>query len=521
MTTFNKYFVPNVKNTLQVKNGVNFLHKGPWIQIFDDTEIDRWYVGDFASASYQLSIEFNSNKKETLQVLVVARPDYANYSIIGRVAIDDELVDISVSVNNSYLSLKLSPKIPEYRGMKAIYKANYSGVLNEIERPATPTFLVPSTVPSTPGTGGGGGSSVDLGSVTQDIVPSTAGSVNLGSLANNWNDLYLQNSIVLNGAVISSTGTNAIELPAGSTIGGSAINFFSRLAVAGESNVVAETPNDTVTLVAGTGISIATDPLTDSIVITNTGSGTGSGSSGGGGSTPTSNSFTTVAVLGQSNVVADTPSDTLTLVAGSGMTISTNAAADTITFSSTGGSGGSGGGTATSVLVQEITTGIFPLVVSTGVDSVSGQSLYADTAVTLNTATNVLTVTATAAQWADLAENYQADFNYAPGTVLEFGGKYEVTEATDETRRVAGVVSTSPAHLMNSKLIGNNVVAIALQGRVPCKVRGNIKKGDMLVSGGNGYARPTQDPKIGTIIGKSLEDFNGSDGVIEVVVGRL
>lgn len=519
MADFNKYFVPNVKNTLQVKNGVNFLHKGPWIQIFDDTEIDRWYVGDFASASYQLSIEFNSNKKETLQVLVVARPDYANYSIIGRVAIDDELVDISATVNNSYLSLKLSPKIPAYRGMKAIYKANYSGVLNEIERPATPTFLVPSTVPSTPGTGGGGGSSVDLGSITQDIVPSTAGSVNLGSLANNWNDLYLQNSIVLNGAVISSTGSNAIELPSGSTIGGTALNFFSRLAVSGESDVVAETPNDTVTLVAGTGISISTDPLTDSIVITNTGSGTGGG--GGGGSTPSSNSFTTIAVLGQSNVVADTPSDTLTLVAGSGMTISTNAAADTIIFSSTGGGGGGGGGTATSVLVQEITTGIFPLVVSTGVDSVSGQSLYADAAVTLNTATNVLTVTATQAQWADLAENYQADFNYAPGTVLEFGGECEVTEATDETRRVAGVVSTSPAHLMNSKLIGNNVVAIALQGRVPCKVRGKIRKGDLMVSGGGGYARPTQDPKIGTIIGKALEDFNDVEGVIEVVVGRL
>jgi hypothetical protein len=520
MADFNKYFVPNVKNTLQVKNGVNFLHKGPWVQIFDDTEIDRWYVGDFASASYQLSIEFNSNKKETLQVLVVARPDYANYSIVGRVAIDDELVDISVTVNNSYLSLKLSPKIPAYNGMKAIYKAHYSGVLNEIERPATPTFLVPPNVPSTPGSGGGGSSSVDLGSIAQDIVPSATGSVNLGSVANNWNDLYLQNSIVLNGAVISSTGTNAVELPSGSTIGGSALNFFSRLAVSGESDVVAETPNDTVTLVAGTGISIATDPLTDSIVITNTEPGTGS-RGGGGGSTTASNSFTTIAILGQSNVVADTPSDTLTLVAGSGMTISTNATADTITFSSTGGSGGGGGGTATSVLVQEITTGVFPLVVSTGVDSVSGQSLYADTAVTLNTATNVLTVTATQAQWADLAENYQADANYAPGTVLEFGGEYEVTEATDETRRVAGVVSTSPAHLMNSKLIGNNVVAIALQGRVPCKVRGNIKKGDMLVSGGDGYARPTQDPKIGTIIGKSLEDFNGGEGVIEVVVGRL
>lgn len=129
--------------------------------------------------------------------------------------------------------------------------------------------------------------------------------------------------------------------------------------------------------------------------------------------------------------------------------------------------------------------------------------------------------TATAAQYADLAENYQADADYSPGTVLEFGGTFEVTLAEDETRRVAGVVSTNPAYLMNSELTGLYVVAIALQGRVPCKVRGKIRKGDMLVSGGAGYARPTTDPKLGTIIGKALEDFDGISGVIEVAVGRL
>jgi len=129
--------------------------------------------------------------------------------------------------------------------------------------------------------------------------------------------------------------------------------------------------------------------------------------------------------------------------------------------------------------------------------------------------------TATAAQYADLAENYQADKDYDPGTVLEFGGNFEVTLAEDETRRVAGIVSGNPAYLMNSGLQGNHVIALALQGRVPCKVRGKIRKGDMLVSGGNGYARPTHDPKLGTILGKALEDFDGSDGVIEVVVGRI
>jgi len=131
------------------------------------------------------------------------------------------------------------------------------------------------------------------------------------------------------------------------------------------------------------------------------------------------------------------------------------------------------------------------------------------------------TGTATKANYADLAENYQADFAYEPGTVLEFGGAHEVTVAQDETRRVAGVVSTRPAHLMNTELQGENVVALALQGRVPCKVRGKISKGDLMISAGGGYARPTHDPKIGTIIGKALEDFDGVEGVIEVVVGRL
>lgn len=134
---------------------------------------------------------------------------------------------------------------------------------------------------------------------------------------------------------------------------------------------------------------------------------------------------------------------------------------------------------------------------------------------------NLFQGTATAARYADLAENYLADAKYEPGTVLEFGGSQEVTVAEDETRRVAGVVSSNPAYLMNSELQGDYVVALALQGRVPCKVRGKIRKGDMLVSGGNGYARPTIDPKIGTIIGKALEDFEGTDGIIEIVVGRV
>ena len=125
------------------------------------------------------------------------------------------------------------------------------------------------------------------------------------------------------------------------------------------------------------------------------------------------------------------------------------------------------------------------------------------------------------ATYADLAECYTADADYGPGTVLEFGGTKEVTLASDATNRVAGVVSTNPAYVMNSLCPGVFVSAVALQGRAPCKVRGIIHKGDMLISGGDGFARTTNTPLMGTIIGKSLEDFNGTSGVIEVAVGRL
>jgi hypothetical protein len=161
------------------------------------------------------------------------------------------------------------------------------------------------------------------------------------------------------------------------------------------------------------------------------------------------------------------------------------------------------------------------MVIAEGTDPITGQSLYASSGVTLEVATSTLNVTAATARWADLAEKYLADRVYEPGTVLEFGGTKEVTLAEDATRRVAGIVSTDPAFVMNDELQGEAVVKLALQGRVPCKVRGKISKGDMLISGGNGYARPSIDPILGTVIGKALEDFDGTEGVIEVVVGRL
>ena len=139
-----------------------------------------------------------------------------------------------------------------------------------------------------------------------------------------------------------------------------------------------------------------------------------------------------------------------------------------------------------------------------------------------NFSAGVVTATATAARYADLAENYVGDAAIEPGTVVEFGGDAEVTAcAHDMCARVAGVVSTNPAYLMNNDLEAEHVIAVAFTGRVPCKVVGTVRKGDLMVSAGNGMARAEANPAPGTIIGKALADHDGAEGVIEVVVGRF
>jgi hypothetical protein len=127
------------------------------------------------------------------------------------------------------------------------------------------------------------------------------------------------------------------------------------------------------------------------------------------------------------------------------------------------------------------------------------------------------------ATYSDLAEWYRADSEYAPGTVLVFGGDAEVTTTvTINDTRCAGVVTTDPAYIMNSDLEGTRA-CLALAGRVPCKVVGRVKKGDMLTTSATpGYAVKALNPTLGAIIGKALEDKDTSDaGTIEIAVGRL
>lgn len=139
---------------------------------------------------------------------------------------------------------------------------------------------------------------------------------------------------------------------------------------------------------------------------------------------------------------------------------------------------------------------------------------------------NTVFAKATSAQYADLAEKYTADADYPPGTVVSFGGSAEITVSKiDHDASVAGVISTDPAFVMNTGLDNQYVATVALAGRVPCRVKGIIAKGDRLVSSDiPGVAERLDMARYqpGCIIGKALEAHDSAgEGQIEVVVGRV
>jgi hypothetical protein len=171
--------------------------------------------------------------------------------------------------------------------------------------------------------------------------------------------------------------------------------------------------------------------------------------------------------------------------------------------------------------------------INVGADDISVNASTTATASTIaardasgNITANVFVGVSTSARYADLAENYLADGDYLPGTVLVFGGDAEVTASmTPSSTRIAGVVTTQPAHVMNSHLVGPHVACIALRGRVPVKVMGVVRKGDVLVSAGEGYvgyataALNPRDVPAAAMVGKAIGDkLDAGPGVVEALI---
>jgi len=145
------------------------------------------------------------------------------------------------------------------------------------------------------------------------------------------------------------------------------------------------------------------------------------------------------------------------------------------------------------------------------------------TAMTIYGANGTISGNQINANYADVAERFEADEVMLPGTVVELGGSAEITQVSAElSEKVFGVISTRAAYLMNSSA-GSDAThpPVAMTGRVPVNVIGSVLKGDRLVSAGNGLARSAQagEATAFNVIGRALKDkLDTGSGTVEAIV---
>lgn len=158
-------------------------------------------------------------------------------------------------------------------------------------------------------------------------------------------------------------------------------------------------------------------------------------------------------------------------------------------------------------------------IVQNGLTSLNNVIVNASLSVKNQITCEVLQGIALSACWADLAEKYEADKYYQPGTLVKFGGEKEITVADDY---VNAVVSTNPAVVLDSKKEGDNVVNIALAGKVPILVKGSLNKFDKIHLSKDlpGIAEKAVAPYY-DVIGIALEDKPNDDVSTVLCVSRF
>lgn len=130
MQNLKKYLTDGIKNTVLYKNNTGTSHNGPWKQVFTDTLLDRWHVGDFSSVEYTISADFDVNNKELIKVLITATRDTASLVVYARSNTVNDIINITATVNDSYVDVIVNPVIDaevltNFTGAKVIYTAQY------------------------------------------------------------------------------------------------------------------------------------------------------------------------------------------------------------------------------------------------------------------------------------------------------------------------------------------------------------------------------------------------------------
>jgi hypothetical protein len=137
MFNIGNYLRDGLKNTLLFRNNSGVSYNGPWKQVYSNTLLDRWHVGDFSSVEYTISADLDTENKEIIKALVTATVDTASIVVYARNNTVRDLIEVTATVNNSYVDIILNPAAITgnlNNGVKVIHTASYYHTQN----PPTP-----------------------------------------------------------------------------------------------------------------------------------------------------------------------------------------------------------------------------------------------------------------------------------------------------------------------------------------------------------------------------------------------
>lgn len=141
MSNLAGYLNKGPQHTLSLQQDTNLSFRGKRVNVIGTLEIDRWHVGTFSSATYFIAAEYDSGQKEMIQASIIASPEGAKLSIYGRLS-TVKLIDLSATVNNSYLILSATPASPTFSGVKVSFTATYSESIGPLLDPHTMSSTV-------------------------------------------------------------------------------------------------------------------------------------------------------------------------------------------------------------------------------------------------------------------------------------------------------------------------------------------------------------------------------------------
>lgn len=269
-------FKKGTKSTLQLVQGTNLSYQNLGVAIYNPTQIDQWNLGDFVSADYIINAEFGNNERETIHATLVAMPGQSSVTVYARTSLSRQLLNVSSNATNSYAQLIVEPASAAVQGSVVTIFANYAKTtqpLVPINSPATANSCSWSAVSNATSL------NITVANLTGNIqVGQIVSNANLPStaLVTAWNSLT--NTLTIGNFVATAFSSQSNQKIIFTTGPSQLLNLtntiapnksFGSIYVPGQQPIVAEITNDTFDIVAGYGIKIITQSAYQKLTISN------------------------------------------------------------------------------------------------------------------------------------------------------------------------------------------------------------------------------------------------------------